>query len=48
MIIFAYYLLSFITGAIGQKGIISPFMAAWLPTMLGLGVSGFLLYRSAE
>lgn len=48
MIIFAYYLLSFITGAIGQKGIISPFMAAWLPTMFGLGVSGFLLYRSAE
>lgn len=48
MIIFAYYLLSFITGAMGQKAILSPFMAAWLPTMLALGVAGFLLYRSAE
>ncbi|MEB3882431.1 LptF/LptG family permease [Lyngbya sp. CCY1209] len=48
MIIFAYYLLSFITGAMGQKAILSPFMAAWLPTLLGLGVAGFFLYRTSE
>lgn len=48
MIIFAYYLLSFITGAMGQKAILTPFMAAWLPTLLGLGVAGFFLYRTSE
>ena len=45
IIIFAYYLLSFITGAMGQKEILTPFLAGWLPNFLGLGVAVFLLAR---
>ena len=48
LIIFAYYLLSFITGAMGQKSVITPFLAAWLPTVLGLGVAGLLLVRTSR
>ena len=48
IIIFAYYLLSFITGAIGQKEILTPFLAAWLPNFLGLGVAILLLVRASR
>ena len=42
VIIFGYYLLSFITSAMGEAGIISPFVAGWLPLCLGL-TAGLLL-----
>ena len=45
LIIFGYYLLSFITNAMGESGILSPFMAAWIPTFLGLGIGSLLLIR---
>ena len=48
IIIFAYYLLSFITGAMGQKEILTPFLAGWLPNFLGLAVGVFLLVRAAR
>lgn len=48
IIIFSYYLLGFITGAMGQKGILTPFLAGWLPNMLGLGVAMFLLMRASR
>ncbi|MCL2933263.1 MAG: LptF/LptG family permease [Trichodesmium sp. MAG_R03] len=48
IIIFAYYLLSFITGAMGQKEILTPFLAGWLPNFLGLAVAVFLLVRAAR
>jgi lipopolysaccharide export system permease protein len=48
MVIFGYYLLAFITGAIGQKALITPFLSAWLPTFLGLGIAGFLLVRTSR
>ncbi|MGB3514243.1 MAG: LptF/LptG family permease [Microcoleaceae cyanobacterium] len=48
IIIFAYYLLSFITGAIGQKEILTPFLSAWLPNFLGLGVAVLLLFRASR
>lgn len=48
LIIFGYYLLAFITSAIGQVGLLSPFMAAWIPNFLGLGIGGWLLFRSAN
>lgn len=48
IVIFSYYLFSFITGALGQKAILTPFVAAWLPTALGLGVAGFLLVRASR
>ncbi len=43
VIIFGYYLLSFITSAMGESGILSPFMAGWLPLFLGLAAGLFLL-----
>ncbi|MEB3289139.1 MAG: LptF/LptG family permease [Leptolyngbya sp.] len=48
VIIFGYYLLSFITNAMGEVGIISPFAAAWLPTFLGLGIGLYLLFRASR
>lgn len=48
IVIFSYYLLSFITGALGQTAILSPFMAAWLPNLFGLGAGGFLVARAAR
>ncbi len=48
LIIFSYYLLGFITGAMGVVGAISPFLAAWLPNFFGLGAGGVLLLRSSN
>lgn len=36
LIIFAYYLISFVCDAMGQIGLMGPVTAAWLPTLLGL------------
>lgn len=48
VIIFGYYLLAFITNAMGEVGILSPFLAAWSPTLLGLGVGIFLLIKASR
>ncbi|MDY7020391.1 MAG: LptF/LptG family permease [Cyanobacteriota bacterium] len=48
IIIFSYYLLSFITGAMGQRAVLSPFVAAWLPIAIGFVASGSLLYQSSR
>ncbi len=48
IIIFAYYLLAFISSAIAQRGIISPFVGAWLPNFFGLAAAGILLTRSSK
>jgi lipopolysaccharide export system permease protein len=48
IIIFSYYLLAFISGAMGQKAMISPFIAGWLPIAIGLGISGFFLYKTSR
>lgn len=45
VIIFGYYLLAFICNALGEVGIFSPFMSAWFPTLLFLGVGVYLLLR---
>jgi lipopolysaccharide export system permease protein len=45
LIIFAYYLLLFICGALGQVEILTAFTAAWLPNLIGLGAGLFLLSR---
>jgi lipopolysaccharide export system permease protein len=42
-IIFGYYLLGFLLGSFGTIGIFSPFIAAWFPNFLGLGVGLWLL-----
>ncbi len=48
VIIFGYYLLAFITNAMGEVGIFSPFMSAWLPTLLGLAAGLYLLFRASK
>jgi lipopolysaccharide export system permease protein len=48
IVIFSYYLIFFISGAIGQAGALSPFMGAWLPNFLFLGIGAFLLMRVAN
>ncbi|MBW4554604.1 MAG: LptF/LptG family permease [Trichormus sp. ATA11-4-KO1] len=48
IVIFTYYLIFFISGAMGQAGILSPFMGAWLPNFLFLGIGLFLLMRVAQ
>lgn len=48
VIIFGYYLLAFITNAFGQLGILSPFMAAWLPLGIGLAIAIGLLIRASR
>ncbi len=48
IVIFTYYLLLSVSGALAQAGIFSPFIGAWLPNVFGLGVSLFLLVRVAQ
>jgi lipopolysaccharide export system permease protein len=47
IIIFGYYMLSFVSGALGDAGVLGPFLAAWLPTLCGVGAGGILLVRAA-
>jgi lipopolysaccharide export system permease protein len=42
-IVFLYYVLGFSLGSFGTIGIFSPFLAAWLPNFIGLGVGLWLL-----
>jgi lipopolysaccharide export system permease protein len=48
IIIFAYYLLAFISGAIAQRGLIPPFLGAWTPNFFGLGAAALLIFRSSR
>lgn len=48
IIIFTYYLFYFITGALAQAEILSPFLGAWLPNFVFLGIGIFLLRRVAN
>ncbi|AFY77328.1 putative permease [Pleurocapsa sp. PCC 7327] len=45
-IVFLYYVLGFSLGSFGTIGIFSPFLAAWLPNFIGLGVGLWLLGRT--
>ena len=47
-VVFAYYLLGFLIGSVGIVGLLSPFMAAWLPNFFGFGVGGWLLVKTAR
>lgn len=47
-LIFTYYLLSFVSSSMGIWGVLTPFMAAWLPNFLGLGAGTLLLIQSAK
>ncbi|MDJ0902026.1 MAG: LptF/LptG family permease [Xenococcus sp. MO_188.B8] len=45
-LIFTYYLLSFVSSSMGVRGVLSPFLSAWLPNILGLGAAGLLLFNT--
>ena len=47
LLIFGYYLISFIFSSLGIKGALVPIAAAWLPVLLGLG-GGMVLLRQAS
>ncbi|WP_033365739.1 LptF/LptG family permease [Mastigocladopsis repens] len=48
IVIFTYYIFYFITGALAQAEILSPFVGAWFSNVLFLGVGTFLLMRVAQ
>jgi lipopolysaccharide export system permease protein len=45
-IVFCYYLSGFFIGSLGLVGVITPFIAAWLPNFLGFGIGYFLFINS--
>ncbi|NJN75730.1 MAG: YjgP/YjgQ family permease [Synechococcaceae cyanobacterium RL_1_2] len=47
-IIFFYYLFNFLSSAMGVWGVVSPFVAAWLPNIVGLSMGSTLMWRSAK
>jgi len=48
IVIFSYYLLLSVAGALAQAGILSPFIGAWLPNFFGLAIGIFLLIRTSQ
>jgi lipopolysaccharide export system permease protein len=48
IVIFSYYLLLSVSGALAQAGILSPIIGAWLPNLFGLVTGLFLLIRVAQ
>lgn len=48
LLIFSYYLMSFIFSSLGITGSLSPFFSAWLPVFIGLGAGIYLLRQSSR
>jgi lipopolysaccharide export system permease protein len=48
LLIFGYYLMLFVFGALGQAEVISPFFAGWLPNFIGIAIGGWLVYKAAR
>lgn len=48
LIIFGYYLVMFVSQALGQVGALGPTVAAWLPNVIGCCIGGFLVYRASQ
>jgi lipopolysaccharide export system permease protein len=48
LLIFGYYLMSFIFSSLGVKGTLPPMLSAWLPVLIGLGAGLFLLRRASR
>jgi lipopolysaccharide export system permease protein len=48
LLIFAYYIIITVMGAMGEVGYLSPFLAGWIPNMLGIGVGVYLLTKTAR
>lgn len=48
LIVFIYYLFGFLVNALGLVGVLSPFLASWLPNFLGLGLAVWLLIKTSR
>jgi lipopolysaccharide export system permease protein len=48
LLIFSYYLMSFIFSSLGITGSLTPFFSAWLPVFIGLGAGFYLLRQSSR
>lgn len=48
VIIFGYYLISFIADALGKVGTLDPMAAAWLAPVLGLAVGSLLVIQASK
>ena len=48
LLVFTYYLLAFLSGAIAQVGALPPIIGAWVPNFFGFGIGAFLLYRASR
>jgi lipopolysaccharide export system permease protein len=48
LLIFGYYLMSFIFSSLGVKGTLLPVFAAWLPVSIGLAAGLFLLRQASR
>ncbi|MGI0480036.1 LptF/LptG family permease [Geminocystis sp. CENA526] len=44
-IVFGYYFIGFMIGSLGLIGVLSPFMAAWIPNILGFLIGFYLLFK---
>lgn len=47
LLIFGYYLMSFVFSSLGIKGTLTPILAAWMPVTIGL-VAGLWLLRASS
>jgi lipopolysaccharide export system permease protein len=48
LVIFVYYVLMFVSMALGQTGALPALVAAWLPNVIALGIGGFHINRRAK
>lgn len=47
LLIFGYYLMSFIFSSLGLTGALTPLLSAWLPVLIGLSAGCYLLRRAS-
>lgn len=48
LLIFGYYLMSFIFSSLGVKGTLWPLLSAWMPVLIGLGAGTWLLRQASR
>jgi lipopolysaccharide export system permease protein len=48
LLIFGYYVIMFFCEQLGQGEVISPFLAGWLPSFIGIAIGGWLVAQAAK
>lgn len=48
IIIFIYYGIFTIATALGNGGVVHPFLAAWIPNLIGIGAGAYLVRRASQ